>query len=53
MRLTNAYGQPVRQQQAQPGRLHLDVRNLPAGLYFLELRDAAGKTVRKQIRIAR
>jgi len=50
---TLAYGQPVRTQMAQPGRLHLDVRHLPAGLYFLELRDATGKTVRKQIRIAR
>ena len=53
VRLTNAYGQPVSQQQAQPGRLRLDVRHLPAGLYFLEMRDAKGKTVRRQVRIAR
>ena len=53
VRLSNAYGQPVSQQQARPGRLHLDVRRLPAGLYFLETRDVSGKPMRQQIRIAR
>jgi len=53
VRLTNTYGQPVSTQTAKPGRLRLDVRHLPAGLYFLEMRNANGKIVRRQIRIAR
>ncbi|MDO7886604.1 T9SS type A sorting domain-containing protein [Hymenobacter cheonanensis] len=51
VRLTNAHGQAVRSQIARPGRVQLDTRRLPAGLYFLEMRDARGKAVRKQIRI--
>lgn len=49
--LTDAQGRPVRSQTAQPGRVLLDTRQLPAGLYFLETRDAAGKPVRQQIQI--
>lgn len=51
VRLYNAYGQPVRSQMARPGKLHLDTSGLPAGLYFLELPTAQGKTTRQQIRI--
>lgn len=53
VRLTNAQGQTVRSQTAKPGRLHLDTRALPAGLYFLEMHDAKGQPVRKQIRLER
>lgn len=53
VRLTNAHGHLVRSQTAAPGRLHLDTRSLPAGLYFLETRDSMGKAVRQQIRIER
>ncbi|AMR26920.1 hypothetical protein A0257_07245 [Hymenobacter psoromatis] len=53
VRLTNAQGQTVRSQTAQPGRLHLDTHALPTGLYFLEMRDATGQPVRQQIRIER
>ena len=49
--LTDAQGRPVRSQKAQPGSVRLDTRSLPAGLYFLEMRDAAGKPVRQQIRV--
>lgn len=49
--LTDAQGRPVRSETAKPGSVRLDTRSLPAGLYFLEMRDAAGKPVRQQIRV--
>lgn len=53
VRLLNAQGQTVRSQTAKPGRAHLDTHALPAGLYFLEMRDAQGQPVRRQLRIER
>ena len=50
--LTDVQGRPVRSQTAQPGSVHVDTRSLPAGLYFLEMRDAAGKPMRQQIRVS-
>ncbi|WP_223650439.1 T9SS type A sorting domain-containing protein [Hymenobacter psoromatis] len=49
--LTDAQGRPVRSQTAEPGRVLLDTHQLPAGLYFLETRDAASQPVRQQIRV--
>lgn len=51
VRLSDAYGKPVRSQATRPGRLHLDTSRLPAGLYFLEMRDGKGQPVRKQIQV--
>lgn len=51
VRLADAYGKTVQSQTTSPGRLQLDTSRLPAGLYFLEMRDAKGTPVRQQIRI--
>jgi hypothetical protein len=48
--LYDAQGQPRRQQNAPQGRLRLDTRSLPAGLYYLQLRRG-NQVERRQIQI--
>ncbi|RTQ48495.1 T9SS type A sorting domain-containing protein [Hymenobacter gummosus] len=48
--LYDGQGQPRRQQQAPQGRLRLDTRALPAGLYHLQLRRG-NRTEQRQIQV--
>jgi hypothetical protein len=49
--LYNAQGQPVSTRTAKPGLVHLNVKQLPEGLYYLLYHTAAGQPVREQVQI--
>ncbi|GAB2772275.1 hypothetical protein GCM10027175_07320 [Hymenobacter latericoloratus] len=49
--LYNSYGQPVRQLNAQSGTLRLPTHDLPAGIYYLEVRSPAKGYKRLRVRI--
>ena len=49
-RVLNALGQVVGQGPAEAANPSVEVRQLPAGLYFLELRTAAGSQVRRFVK---
>ena len=51
VRLVTMHGKPVSSQSAPAGEVRIVTSHVPAGLYILEFNNAAGKAVRKQVRI--